>query len=150
MADMETRSLQAFGTVAAEFVSSMFAHDSHATVITLSGDVGAGKTTFVQAAAHALGIEEPVRSPTFIIMQIFELPIPMQGGFTRLVHIDAYRLKNASELEALGWRELIADPQNLIFIEWPEQVPGAVPEWAQKVTLVGDGDTRRITYGNNS
>ncbi|MEN9413534.1 MAG: hypothetical protein RLZZ342_621 [Candidatus Parcubacteria bacterium] len=146
----ETHSLNEFNVEVTRFARKLMPCADHSVMVVLSGDLGVGKTTFVQAVARALGIQEPVRSPTFIIMQIFELPAPAQSGFARFIHIDAYRLKHAGELEMLGWGELIADPRNLIFMEWPEQVLGAVPEWAQKVTLGGDGDTRRITYGSDS
>jgi tRNA threonylcarbamoyladenosine biosynthesis protein TsaE len=140
---METHSLAAFQAEAERFAHTLSPRESSATVVALSGDLGAGKTTFVQTVARSLGVVEPVRSPTFIIMQIFEIP---GGAFRKLIHIDAYRLKSLHELEVLGWKEIVADPANLIFIEWPEQVPGALGETAQKVTLSGDGDVRRITY----
>ena len=146
-ARMETHSLLEFGAEAARFAQSLSPRAGEATVVALSGDVGAGKTTFVQAAAEALGVREIVASPKFVIMQKYELP---QGPFVRLIHIDAYRLKETRELEVLGWRELIADPGNLVFIEWPEQVPGALPSSCRKVTLSGDGDMRRITYDPES
>ena len=142
-APMETHALTGFQAEAARFACSLVPRADGATVVALSGDLGAGKTTFVQAAAKALGVEETVVSPTFIIMQAFALP---RGPFARLIHIDAYRLKSLHELEVLGWCELIAEPSNLIFIEWPEQVSGALPSSSQKVTLMGDGDSRRITY----
>lgn len=143
---METDSLSEFQAEAARFAKTLTPQDGEATVVALSGDLGAGKTTFVQATAEALGVEESVVSPTFIIMQRFALPEPSEGGFRALIHIDAYRLKELRELEVLGWRELAADPANLIFIEWPEQMPGALPSSCRKVTLSGDGDMRRITY----
>lgn len=147
---METHSLEEFQAEAARFAAGLSAatrQPAGATVVALSGDLGAGKTTFVQAAAKAFAIEEPVKSPTFIIMQAFMIE-PAVRGFSRLVHIDAYRLKEAHELEVLGWRELIADPEALIFIEWPEQVPGVLPAGAMRVRLEGEGDIRRITYGS--
>ncbi len=140
---METRSLAEFQAEAVRFARTLSPREGGATVVALSGDLGAGKTTFVQAVAGAQGVAEPVKSPTFIIMQVFEVS---GGPFRRLIHIDAYRLKDLHELEVLGWRELIADPENLICIEWPEQVTGALPESVQKVTLAGDGDIRHITY----
>lgn len=142
---MQTNSLADFQAEAARFANSLVPHGAGATVVALSGNLGAGKTTFVQSAAAALGVVEPVKSPTFILMQVFEMP---QGPFARLVHIDAYRLKSLHELAVLGWQEIVADPANLVFIEWPEQVPGALPEGAQKVTLMGEGDMRSITYGS--
>jgi tRNA threonylcarbamoyladenosine biosynthesis protein TsaE len=140
---MQTNSLQEFRAEAEQFARALTPREDQATVVALSGDLGAGKTTFVQAAAAALGVAEPVRSPTFIIMQIFEIPA---GRFKRLIHIDAYRLKSLHELEVLGWNEIVADPENLIFIEWPEQVEGALPRDAYHITLASIGmDNRTLT-----
>ncbi len=112
-----------------------------ATVVALSGDLGAGKTTLTQAIARELGVRETVISPTFVIMKSYMLGEPR--GFARLVHIDAYRLDSHKELEKFGWAELIADPQNLILIEWPEKVPEAIPEQAHRITLVHKKEEER-------
>ncbi len=143
---METRSIEEFQSEAARFSGSLSAGE-RATVVALSGDLGAGKTTFVQAAAQSFGVTEPVKSPTFIIMQAFPLDPPRQG-FSRLIHIDAYRLESARELAVLGWDEIVAEPSNLVFVEWPEKAPEAMPADALRVTLEGEGDIRRITYGS--
>ncbi len=114
-----------------------------ATVVALSGDLGAGKTTLTQAIARKLGIVENVISPTFVIMKSYAVPQQGMRGFFRLVHIDAYRLDSSSELEKLGWAELIADPENLILIEWPEKVPEAIPAHARRVTLAHKNEDER-------
>lgn len=114
-----------------------------ATILTLSGDLGAGKTTFAQGIAQALGIEENVTSPTFVIEKAYQL----EGQkFARLIHIDAYRLNDPHELEVLGWKEIIADPANLILIEWPEKVAGLIPADAIRISFKGSGDSREINY----
>jgi len=142
---MKTSSLAEFEAEAARYVRSLSASAAGATLVTLSGDLGAGKTAFVKAAAREMGIEEEVKSPTFIIMQAFALPHEAMG-FVRLVHIDAYRLRAAHELEVLEWKELLADPQTLIFLEWPEMVAPAVPADAKRITLVHEGEERSISY----
>jgi tRNA threonylcarbamoyladenosine biosynthesis protein TsaE len=117
-----------------------------ATVVALSGDLGAGKTTLTQALARELGITETVISPTFVIMKEYSLP-GESGGFSRLVHIDAYRLESAAELSRLGWQELVADPKTLVLVEWPEKVPGAIPEDAVVVTLAHESEeVRQISF----
>jgi tRNA threonylcarbamoyladenosine biosynthesis protein TsaE len=93
-----------------------------ATILLLSGDLGSGKTTFVKALARELGITEHITSPTFVIEK--EYTVPEHPVFNRLVHIDAYRLENMSDLEVLGWDELTGDPKTLICLEWPEMVGG--------------------------
>src|SRR3989344_5756853 len=93
---------------------------SKATVIGLYGNLGSGKTTFVQGLARALGISEIVTSPTFVIEKIYKLPTDSQ--FDHLIHIDCYRLEKESELEVLGFNNILNNPRNLIVIEWPEKV----------------------------
>jgi tRNA threonylcarbamoyladenosine biosynthesis protein TsaE len=113
-----------------------------ATIVALSGDLGAGKTTLTQAIARELGVVENVISPTFVIMKSYPVN-SRRDECSRLVHIDAYRLESSSELERLGWAELIADPANLILIEWPEKVPGAIPTHARRVTLSHKNEEER-------
>ncbi len=116
-------------------------------VVALSGDLGAGKTTFVQHIAKALGVEETVASPTFVIEKIYALA---GQTFDRLVHIDAYRLDGAHELEKLGWQELLADPGNLILIEWPERVEAIIPADAIRLVLgILDDHSRSFSYEDN-
>jgi tRNA threonylcarbamoyladenosine biosynthesis protein TsaE len=94
-------------------------------LITLSGPLGAGKTTFVQALAQALGVEDRPRSPTFSLLRAYVLPKERQG-IRRLVHIDAYRLEQASDVYALDLEGELAEPGTLIAIEWPEQLGEAL------------------------
>ncbi|MEK7582949.1 MAG: tRNA (adenosine(37)-N6)-threonylcarbamoyltransferase complex ATPase subunit type 1 TsaE [Patescibacteria group bacterium] len=90
---------------------------NHAIVIGLEGELGSGKTTFVQKFAKALGITEHITSPTFVILK----------KYGNLVHIDAYRLKSSEDLKKLGIQELIEDPRNIIFIEWADLVADILP-----------------------
>lgn len=112
------KSTEAMREFATHWVSSLVPKKNTATIYGLVGDLGAGKTTFVQGVAKALGITESLTSPTFVIQKSYMA----QKVFTRLVHIDAYRLHRARELEVLGFSELLKDPHTLILIEWPEQV----------------------------
>ena len=96
-----------------------------AVVVALSGDLGAGKTTFTQALAKALGILDSVQSPTYVLMKSY--PIAYKE-FTKLVHIDAYRLSSATEFAALKPGSFLQDPGTLVCIEWPEKVEGALPK----------------------
>jgi tRNA threonylcarbamoyladenosine biosynthesis protein TsaE len=91
-----------------------------ATIITLHGDLGAGKTTFTQGFARALGIKRRLISPTFVIMRRY--PIPARRKFKNLYHIDAYRLKNPDGLETLGLAAIFSDPAAIVLIEWPENI----------------------------
>jgi tRNA threonylcarbamoyladenosine biosynthesis protein TsaE len=98
--------------------------NKRALTVGLSGDLGTGKTTFTQAAAKYLGIKRKVNSPTFVIIKKYLIKNPR---FKFLFHLDAYRLKNEKELLHLGWEEIIANPEHLVFIEWPEHVAKIIP-----------------------
>jgi len=115
---------------------------STATVVALSGELGAGKTTLTQAIARELGVKENVISPTFVLIKNYTLTAK---SYTLLIHIDAYRFDSASELSKLGWSELLADPNKLILIEWPERVAGLIPKDAIRVSLSHkDEKTRHV------
>ncbi len=122
-----------------------------ATLITLSGELGAGKTAFTKAVAKAFGIKETVNSPTFVLEKIYLLPHELGGEnpkFVRLIHIDAYRLEKGIDLAPLGFDELMQDAGNLILLEWPEKVSNALPAPAVHISLVANPDgTRTISYG---
>lgn len=127
---MITNSLEETYSLAEEFVSSLSPDTETATVIGLSGDLGAGKTSFTQGVAKALGVKDTVTSPTFIIEKNYELN---NSKFRNLIHIDAYRLDEERELEVLGFKELLEHPENLIFVEWPERVQEIIPEYAKTI-----------------
>lgn len=113
------------------------------SVVTLAGDLGAGKTTLVQALAGLCGVEEKVASPTYVIEKAYELH---GQPFKRLIHIDAYRLGSCEELLALGWRERVDDSHALILLEWPERVEGCIPSGALRIKLEHVSENvRRIT-----
>ena len=99
-------------------------------MVGLSGDLGSGKTAFTKCLASALGITDVVTSPTFILEKVYIIPRGSLVGerFTKLIHIDAYRLHSASEMRALDWDALLADEHNLILLEWPEQVKEVLPK----------------------
>ena len=96
-----------------------------ALVCALTGDLGSGKTTFVQKLAKELGILEVVTSPTFVIQKSYQT---QNSHITTLVHLDAYRLESASELEKLDFKETIKLPNSLVCIEWAEKIKSLLPE----------------------
>ncbi len=94
-------------------------------IVLLYGELGAGKTTFVKGLAKALGVEENITSPTFAIMQLYELT-GQNKGVERLVHIDTYRLKEEKELIDVGIEDYIGKLNTITLIEWPEKVPSSL------------------------
>ncbi len=93
-------------------------------VLGLVGDLGAGKTTFVQMLAKHLGVRDAVKSPTFILMQVFTTTgAAKKRGVTQLCHVDVYRLKNKTELDAIGFAEYAGTPGTVTVVEWADRVP---------------------------
>ncbi len=140
------RTLAQFEEEATLFAGSLKGHAPSATLVTLSGELGAGKTAFTQKVAQALGITETVNSPTFVLEKIYQLGIGKP--FARLIHIDAYRLERSEELRALGFDELMQDEGNLVMLEWPEKVAGTLPVPTVRIAItVNPDDSRTISYG---
>ncbi len=119
-----TKSLDETQKLAADWVKSLDTSRDEALVVGLYGNLGAGKTSFTQAVAKELGVTDIVNSPTFVIEKIYETKHP---HFKRLIHIDAYRLEDAKELQNLNFEELVSNKNNLILIEWPENVKAILP-----------------------
>jgi tRNA threonylcarbamoyladenosine biosynthesis protein TsaE len=113
---------------------------NRARVIGLYGELGAGKTTFTQSFAKALGIREKVVSPTFVIEKIYKLK---GKKFKHLIHIDAYRIENNKELEHLGWDEVINNPENIIIVEWADKVEGLLPKDCIKIKIEHVDESKR-------
>lgn len=129
--------------LAREFVLNLAPREDGAVVLALRGDLGSGKTAFTQYVAEALGVEDIVTSPTFVIEKRYLL---LDQKFERLIHIDAYRLEKDEDLESLNWDKLLKNPKNLVVVEWSERVSGAIPENAKKLSFdTVDENTRCIT-----
>lgn len=108
-------------------------------LVTLSGPLGAGKTTFAQGLARALGIEATISSPTFVLMNQYEGEIP-------LLHMDAYRLENSEyeELREAGWEEFVGRMDAVRLLEWPEMVAKwlPAPSFQIRFEIVGEGENQ--------
>ena len=129
-----SKNLKDTGHIAKEFLQNLSKQDrSHARVVTLSGNLGTGKTAFIKAVAKALEVKSTVNSPTFVIIK--KHLIRKAGPHKFLYHIDAYRLKNERELKALGWGEILKNKENIIFIEWPERVRKIMPRHASQIKI---------------
>ena len=128
--------------IAKEFLRNLSMGEKyHAKVVALSGNLGAGKTAFVAAVAKHLEVKSIVNSPTFVIIK--KHLIGKTGPHKFLFHIDAYRLKNETELVLLGWPEILKDRKNLVFIEWPENVKKVMPRYAHKIKISHHADGQR-------
>ena len=143
-------------------------------VLALTGSLGSGKTTFTQLLARALGVKRRVRSPSFIVLQTFETNTKvriqnskvkmhpasfklrgaknakLQGKTTSLLlcHVDAYRLNDLSEIEALGLYDYLGKPDTVTVIEWAEKIRSVLPRHALwiNVTILRD-DQRQFSFG---
>lgn len=111
------------------------------TVIALHGTLGAGKTVFAHGFAKALGITEPVSSPTFTLVQEYAFP----GG--TLYHLDLYRIDNSTAALAFGVDEFLYDPTGFCLVEWPERIMDILPPNTLHLMLrpVGRGNKRELS-----
>ena len=149
MTKQTSHSLEETARIAHEWLAAVSKNKlgDEATIVGLSGHLGAGKTAFTKCIAAELGIAEDVTSPTFVIMKIY--PIDPAKGFPwkKLVHIDAYRLEQGRELATIDFEKYAADPDNLILIEWPENVKEMVEGLAGYSEIkfsVGEGENERV------
>lgn len=117
----------------------------NARVLALSGELGAGKTNFIQGFAKGLGIGETISSPTFVIAKIY--PLPPKIGFEKFYHIDCYRLNSAADLTFLNIKEIFADPKNIAAIEWPDIAAEILPPDATTINFEITGKkSRRVSF----
>lgn len=116
-----------------------------AAVVALHGELGAGKTTFVQTLAAKLGVAEPITSPTFLLMRRYTANSDV-SDFTHLVHVDAYRIESPAELEVLDFAAVLQEPGTIVCMEWAERVQEILPPHTLHLTLqiAPDGVTRHI------
>jgi tRNA threonylcarbamoyladenosine biosynthesis protein TsaE len=136
---------QALGQLAARLAAVL----QPGVLVTLAGDLGAGKTTFVKAVAAAVGIDPAeVTSPTFGLIHVHQPPAATAtaGRPERIVHADMYRLADAGELAETGWDEAIATA-GWVFVEWPERIAAALP--AERIDLaigIESPSARTLTF----
>ncbi|MBP9751824.1 MAG: tRNA (adenosine(37)-N6)-threonylcarbamoyltransferase complex ATPase subunit type 1 TsaE [Candidatus Moranbacteria bacterium] len=113
------------------------------SILALRGDLGAGKTTFVQGFLEALGAEKPYVSPTFVIMKEYDLAEPSENGIRRIYHVDAYRMDDPEEIEKIGFEEWCADPEGIVLVEWPEKIEPLLPPTTKTISFAWRSDTER-------
>jgi tRNA threonylcarbamoyladenosine biosynthesis protein TsaE len=122
VSEVESKSLTQTKTLAGNLAKELILNkdQSRATVVFLRGNLGSGKTTFVKHFAKALGVEQTVTSPTFVIFKRYK--INNSEAFSNLFHFDCYRLGSFDDLNVLGISEIVSDAHNIILLEWPENV----------------------------
>jgi tRNA threonylcarbamoyladenosine biosynthesis protein TsaE len=130
------RTLEAFEAFAAAFAESLQAGD----VVALSGDLGAGKTTFVRAAVRAAHGADQTSSPTFTFWHRYQ-PTPNRPA-PPVDHLDLYRVEDPSDMRELGLDEVF-DGTSIVFVEWWTHAPALLPEHRYEVTIEGCGDEPR-------
>jgi tRNA threonylcarbamoyladenosine biosynthesis protein TsaE len=114
-------------------------------ILALSGDLGSGKTTFVQGLAAALGIKNQVTSPTFVLLKKYKVE-SSKLKIKSLIHVDAYRMESEKDAESIGLSEYLNDKKNLVVIEWPEKIIKIFPDGKKLVKFkYVDENTRKIT-----
>jgi len=122
--------------------------ESGAFVLALKGDLGGGKTTFLQGFAKGLGIKEKILSPTFVIMKKFEIPSRniKISKYQNFYHIDCYRMKGSKDISELGLKKIFSDPKNIVAIEWAERIEKILPKQSLQIEFqTGKGlDNREI------
>jgi tRNA threonylcarbamoyladenosine biosynthesis protein TsaE len=124
--------MRAIGAALAEVLATLEAP----IVIALEGELGAGKTTLVGAILNAFGFAGHARSPTYTLIEPYEL------GGRAVYHLDLYRLTDPREVDALGLRDL-QEPRSILLIEWPERGAGRLPPIDVRITVrYGDSEGR--------
>ena len=107
-------------------------------VVSLTGELGAGKTAFVQGAARSLGVDGPVVSPTFVLVREYRGDMP-------IYHVDVYRLDRLQDVHDLGFEDML-DPSGIVFVEWGDAIEALLPDSHLRVELTADDeDTRTVT-----
>jgi tRNA threonylcarbamoyladenosine biosynthesis protein TsaE len=124
---MESDSYLSYSEEDTRAIGKSFAEQlSHGDIITLLGDLGAGKTEFVRGICSYFSVNEIVSSPTFTIMNQYFGNSPNGEEFT-IYHIDLYRINDPKELEEIGFSECMADSKAIKFVEWPEKADSFMP-----------------------
>ncbi len=145
-----TNSVEETATLGRELAKAILSDglSTRGKVVTLSGELGSGKTSFAQGFAVALGVTEKIKSPTFVIFQTYAINTS-QNNFKYFTHIDAYRLEKKEDLEKLGVGGFFSDPEVITILEWPEMVLGITPRDAIEVFIKHlERDEREFIFKN--
>ncbi len=130
--------MQSLGRELAELLPS-------GSLVSLSGELGAGKSVLVRSIIHSLGYTGRVKSPTYTLIETYDVPMPKRG-IARIAHLDLYRLEDPSELDYLGFDDVLSDHQ-LVLIEWPAKGGDRVPQADLQVQIsYTEGSGRKLVF----
>lgn len=131
---MISHSEQETSQIAADFAKAV----SAPSVITLCGDLGAGKSCFARAFLQSLGVKETITSPTFSLVNLYQSTDGIQ-----LAHMDLYRLEDDEEAYQAGIEEILHDPNTISLVEWPERLSWMLPKDHIQINISHQGDNQR-------
>ena len=123
-----------------EKIANQLIISHQSSIIALSGELGSGKTTFVQGLARGLGIKKRVLSPTFILMRQYAIRYMPYANF---YHVDLYRVENEKDVRGLGLSEIWSNPENIVAIEWAEKIKKILPKRRWEIYFEYVSDTER-------
>ena len=126
-----------------DFSADLAAFTNPGSLIFLSGELGAGKTTFARGIMRGLGYLGAVKSPTYTLVECYS------GGRLSVYHFDLYRLEEPEELEFIGFRDYLNDA-SLVLVEWPERAKDFLPEPDVKIFIEPTCDGRKLLLSANS
>lgn len=101
---------------------NMAKRGKHALILGLVGELGAGKTTFVQGFIKTFGVKHRIVSPSFLIFRVYPIPRSARTAYKRIYHVDCYRVHNTKELDAIGFKEIIKNSENIVLVEWADKI----------------------------
>jgi len=113
-------------------------------IFAFNGDMGAGKTTFISALCRQLGVNDPVSSPTFAIINEYKFKTSQTLSFKTIYHMDWYRIKNHAEAIGAGIEDCLNQPNSICLIEWPEKAPGIISKPFVQVNIQVLSETERM------
>ncbi|MDI6717690.1 MAG: tRNA (adenosine(37)-N6)-threonylcarbamoyltransferase complex ATPase subunit type 1 TsaE [Patescibacteria group bacterium] len=132
--DFKTNSSVQTKNLAKSFAQDLNKGDlSEPIIIALYGNLGSGKTTFIQGFLRELGVRRKITSPTFVLLKNYS--IAKLPNYKKVYHFDCYRIKNPSEIIALNFKKIISNKNNIIFIEWPENIKKILPKNIIKINF---------------
>lgn len=147
MSVLITKSAQETRAIARAFARAILEEiktGKKAVVIRLVGHLGAGKTTFAQGFAVGLGVKEKAKSPTFVLMRQHAIK---GKHFTHFYHLDCYRLESHKEASTIGLKEVLANPHNIVLVEWPEKIKKVLPRTGITIRFTSINEkTRKLSF----